>query len=165
MKSLETSDLHHLQAAEGWLELGNHLEANEELEKITPQVRAHPMVLVVRWKIYAQARKWDVCVDLAEALVKLAPDDPFGWIHRSYALHELKRTQEAWDRLLPAVEKFPSEWTIPYNLACYACQLGNLPEAKRWLQKALQIEDASKLKLMALDDPDLEPLWKNIGEI
>jgi hypothetical protein len=33
---IEPPDSLHLLAAQGWLELGNHLEANEELEKITP---------------------------------------------------------------------------------------------------------------------------------
>ena len=37
MKRLPPSDLRHLTAAEGWPELGNHFEANEELERITPQ--------------------------------------------------------------------------------------------------------------------------------
>ena len=48
------------------------------------------------------------------------PDEPVGWIHRSYVLHEQKRTREAWDLLLPAAKKFPEDFTIPYNLACYA---------------------------------------------
>ena len=30
-------------------------------------------------------------------MVELAPKQIFGWIHRSFALHELKRTQEARD--------------------------------------------------------------------
>ena len=34
MKSLQPPDSYYLRAAIGWLELGNHLEANEELEKI-----------------------------------------------------------------------------------------------------------------------------------
>jgi hypothetical protein len=41
----------HLQAAEGWLELGNAQEANQELERITPSLRAHPAVLDLRWGI------------------------------------------------------------------------------------------------------------------
>jgi len=41
--SFQPSDRHHLQAAEGWLELGNHLEANEEPEKITPQLAHDPL--------------------------------------------------------------------------------------------------------------------------
>jgi len=49
---LEPPDSLHLQAAQGGLDLGNHVEANEELERITPQLRAHPDVLQVRWRIY-----------------------------------------------------------------------------------------------------------------
>ena len=42
MKSLDSPNNHHLSAAIGWLELGNWQEANEELEKIAPALRAHP---------------------------------------------------------------------------------------------------------------------------
>jgi hypothetical protein len=51
-KPLEPPDSIHLQAAQGWLELGDHIEASEELEKITPQLRAHPDVLKARWEVY-----------------------------------------------------------------------------------------------------------------
>ncbi len=51
LKNLPHPDNKHLEAAEGWLELGNYLEANEELENITPQLRAHPYVLEMRYKI------------------------------------------------------------------------------------------------------------------
>src|SRR5206468_379285 len=118
MKSLKFPDRLHLQAAQGWLELGNHLEADKELDEITPQLRAHPDVLEVRWHIYAQGRK-NACVDIAAAITTLDPNRPDGWIHRSFALHELKRTQEAFDQLLPAADSFPNVWTIRYNLACY----------------------------------------------
>ena len=36
----EPPDSFHVRAAHGWLGLDNHIEANEELEKITPQLRA-----------------------------------------------------------------------------------------------------------------------------
>jgi len=42
MTGLQHPDTFHLQAALGWLEVGNHLEANEELEKITSSLRTHP---------------------------------------------------------------------------------------------------------------------------
>ena len=45
MKGLEPPDSIHLQAAQGWLELGNHLEADKELDEIAPQLRTHPDVL------------------------------------------------------------------------------------------------------------------------
>jgi predicted Zn-dependent protease len=123
---LEPPDAFHLRAAHGWLELGNHLEANEELEKITPALRAHPAVLDVRWSIYAAAKKWEPALEIAAAIILLAPEQPVGWVHRSYTLHELKRTLEARDNLLRVVDKFPTNATMRYNLACYECQLGNL---------------------------------------
>src|SRR5437773_11176426 len=107
MRQLQPPDTFHLSAAEGWLGLGNHLEANGELERITHQLRAHPDVLKVRWHIYAKAYHWQTAVDIASAIIRLAPQDAEGWLHRSFALHELKRTTEARDLLLPAADKFP----------------------------------------------------------
>ncbi len=163
MKPLEPPDTLHLQAAQGWLELGNYIEANEELEKITPELRAHPAVLAVRWEIYAKAKKWDACLDFASALVQMVPDHPLGWVHRSFCLHELERTAEARDNLLRVVDKFPEHAVMRYNLACYECQLGRLEQAKNWLEKAFKLGDAKAMKLAGLDDPDLQPLWRDIG--
>jgi predicted Zn-dependent protease len=165
MKSLAPPDSHHFSAAIGWLGLGNWREANEELEAITPAFRAHPDVLELRMQIYANAGKWETCVDIGNALVQAVPERPFGWIHRSYALHELKHTQEAADLLKPAADRFPDQWLIRYNLACYACQLGNREEAWQWLEAAFDLGDPKEVKLMALEDPDLEKFWAEIGEI
>jgi predicted N-acetyltransferase YhbS len=164
MPPLQPPDTMHLLAAQGWFELGNHVEANEELESITPQNRTHPGVLEVRWAIYAAAKKWEAALDIASALIQLMPDHSVGWIHRSFALRELNRTAEARDNLLPVLEKFPDDAIMRYNLACYECQLGNLEQAKDWLEKAFRIGKARKMKSMALEDPDLEPLWKHIGQ-
>src|ERR1700688_2051682 len=106
---LQPPDTMHLQAAQGWFELGDHLEANEELELIAPQNRGHPGVLEVRWAIYAAAKRWEAALDIAATFIRLAPEYPFGWLHRSFALHELNRTAEARDNLLIALDKFPGE--------------------------------------------------------
>ena len=162
--TFDLDDQRHLTAAEGWLELGLHLEANEELEKITPQLRAHPDVLEVRWQIYAKEKRWEACVHIATAIINLAPERSDGWIDRSFALHELQRTQEAFDQLLPAVDKFPKIWTIPYNLACYASRLLIFDEAKKWLNQAMAV-DKQTVQAAAIEDEDLKPLWENLGGI
>jgi tetratricopeptide (TPR) repeat protein len=162
IKALGHPDILHLQAAEGWMELGNHLEADKELEKITASLRAHPDVLEMRWHVYAHEKKWEACVDIASTLVKLLPESSDAWIHRSFSLHELKRTQEAFDNLLPVAEKFPHVWTIPYNLACYCAQLGRLDEAQSWFKKAMVI-DENTVKRSGIDDPDLQPLWDSMS--
>jgi len=85
------------------VELGSFQEANEELDKITPNLRVHPDVLELRWQIFANAKKWDACFDIATAIIEKTPHRVFGWIHRSFALHELKQTEEARDSLLRQV--------------------------------------------------------------
>lgn len=162
MKHLPESADIRLLAAQGWLELGNHLEADKELDEIAPQLRAHPDVLELRWEIHARGKKWDACVDIAEALIKLRPDHPNGWIQRSFALHGLRRTQEAFDKLLPAMHKFPRIWTIPYNLSCYCAQLQKLEECEAWFKKAMAIDEHT-VKRAAIDDPDLKPLWDSMS--
>lgn len=109
MKRLKPPDSLHLQAAQGWLELGNHIEANEELEQITPQLRSHVDVLVVRWAIYAADNKWELAIEVARIIAQLMPESPFGWIHWAFSLHELKRTDEARSVLLPVLDRFPDE--------------------------------------------------------
>ena len=165
IKKLPHPDNKYLDAAEGWLELGNWKEANEELENITPQLRAHPFVLEVRYKIFEAAGRWDGAVEIARTMSKSLPDNPWGYFHLAFSLHELKRTQEAYDALKPVVDKFPKEHLMRYNLACYSCQLGKLKEAFGWIVKAIDLAGKKDIRLMALDDPDLEPLWIKIGEI
>jgi hypothetical protein len=45
-----------------------------------------------------------------------------------------------------------------FNLGCYACQVGDLEEAKIRIGRAVELD--AKFKLLALDDPDLEPMWE-----
>jgi|ERR1700722_3923653 len=164
---LEPPDIHHARAAYGWLELGNCKEANEELEKIAAQSRVHPDVLEIRWQIYAKESKWEACRDIACAITKIEPSRPSGWIHLAYSTRRapsggLKAARKI---LCSTVEKFPQVYLIPYNLACYDCQLGHLKEALKWLEKAIDLAGKKDIRAMALDDPDLEPLWNDISEI
>jgi hypothetical protein len=152
-------DSHHLSAAVGWLELGNPSESELELKRIAPEMRLHPSVLEVRWQLHAKSVQWEECVGVARKFTEIASKKSFGWIHLSFALHELKRTQEAHANLMGVLDQFPDDWLMRYNLACYSCQLGNLEESKRWLAGAGLKGDAKQIKRMAKDDPDLAPLF------
>ena len=160
---LDWQDIRQVESAEGWLGLGDTKEANRELGQIAAGKQLHPAVLQVRYLICAKEQLWEACVKFAEAMVRKEPTLAFGWIHRSYALHELKRTREALDQLLPAVKHFPQEATVRYNLACYECVLGNLDQAKRRLTETFKIAAAEKCleeyRRTAAGDTDLKPLW------
>jgi len=112
-------DQHHLDATIGWLMLGNPREARVEFERLSAGARRAPAGLDAEWQLLAAEQRWEEAVTVADALVVMAPRQASAWIHRSYALHELRRTEAARDLLLPAAEQFPKETTIPYNLACY----------------------------------------------
>lgn len=162
MNDLPHPNDRHLEAAEGWLGLGSWREASGELEQIQPEFQAHPSVLEMRYKIHAEAKRWDLAVEVAKAVRELLPDQPWGHFYTAFALHELKRTQEAYATLKTVVEKFPEEQIMRYNLACYACQMGSLEEAMQWLKQALELTGKQDMLQLALEDPDLEPLWDHI---
>ncbi len=162
MEALEQSDQRVLEAVEGWLGLGSWEQAEAELEGIAPTLRWHPEVLRLRWYVIAAQRKWVRAGQVARAICTIAPDHPFGWACLAYAAHKLNHTHEARNVLLTIVDEFPAEYSLRYDLACYTCQLGNLGEAWYWLQKALQVPHHEKLDRMALQDPNLEPLWQTL---
>ncbi|MFN7139751.1 MAG: tetratricopeptide repeat protein, partial [Limisphaerales bacterium] len=136
-------------------------EAMLELDRISPAQQSHPDALEVKWTILSQQQRWDNAIDTARTLTQVAPERTFGWIHLSFALHELKRTQEAYDNLLGVLDHFPKDWLMRYNMACYACQLGALEEAQAWLDGAIKFGDKKVIEEMAKSDPDLSPLFGN----
>ena len=88
-------------------------------------------------------KHFELATAAADGLVKMLPEDPEGWNHRSYALHEMKRTAEAQEKLRPAAAKFPDNWLVQYN----ACQLGEIEEARSFLERAIALGDANEVRV------------------
>lgn len=154
------SDNRHLLAAQGWIELGLYEDAFAELDGITFRNRGKPDVLAVRWAACSGAKSWDDAVKVANSLIEKAPDRFDGWWMKSYALHELKRTQEAYENLASVIPKFSREHTAHYNVACYLTQLGRADDARDYLKVAFSL--SPEMRHGALEDPDLKPLWAEI---
>lgn len=165
MNALEPPDSHLVNAASGWIELGLPAEAERELAQVDPTQLQHPQVLMVLWELYVHQERWEAALVVASKLLESDQSRPTGWINRSYALHGLRRTAEAHAALLPAEKLFPSVGVIPYNLACYACQLGDLPAARTWLRKAMKIDGRAVVLERARTDEDLLPLVPELGGI
>ncbi len=164
MSELDYRLAHALNSVIGWIELGNRTEARAELEALPAACQCQPDVLELRWLLHAGDGDWEGGLRVADQLLQADPDNCAAWLHRAYALRRvagggLRRAAQV---LQPAFEKFPGEPTIPFNLACYECQLGNLPEARRWLAAACDRGTQAVIKGMALADNDLEPLWPEI---
>ncbi len=161
--TLELPDRQHWQAAIGYVELGMFLDADAELDKIDPLNRGAPEVLAVRVETYAGLEKWELMQAMAQRLTEYDPKNVQWWISLAYATRRTESIDAARSILIQALKSHPEEPMINYNLACYECQLGNLPAAKQDLMWATKAD--AKFKLMALDDPDLEPLWAEIERI
>ncbi len=153
----------HLNAAIGYLELGMLDEAAGELENLPPEVRTSTSVLCVRLEIYRSAKKWTLMEVVARELWKRYPDDSAYWINFAWATRRSESVQAAQIILLEALKKFPNDAMTNYNLGCYACQLGDMDNAKKFVGDAIKLD--SKYKLMALDDEDLEPLWDSFTSV
>ena len=167
MNKLEPPDTHYFLAAIGWLELGNVVEARAELAQLSAARQEHPDVLELRWSLAAEQKRWEEALEVARALLRRAPKRSSGWLHQAYALRRVPDggVQKAWEALLPAFGKFPKEATIPFNLSCYACQLGQLEAARDWLARAVAVSGKEKVMAMALNDSDLKPLWDEIRQL
>ncbi|MBI4658118.1 MAG: tetratricopeptide repeat protein [Verrucomicrobia bacterium] len=162
MTPLQPPDCYYFSAAEGWAALGSYSDALAELERLSRPLQDHPDVLLLRWHICAKLKEWTACIEVGWRLVAAAPDQLASWQNYANSLFYAKRYQDAFDALFPAIEKFPAEWSIPYNLACYVCQMDKLDEAQSWFKMALSLGDADQVKKQALSDPDLGPLKKTI---
>ncbi|MDB6067345.1 MAG: hypothetical protein JWR26_3553 [Pedosphaera sp.] len=164
MQTLEPPHCFSLSAAVGWIELGNPAEAAAELDGIPAELQKNPAVLDVRWAICAEEKDWTGGFSVATALMDVAPELPSGWLHAAYAIRRMENggLQQARNLLFPALDKFPNFGLIAYNLACYACQLNQMDEARSLLKRAMATGDKNNIRNMALQDTDMEALWPEI---
>ena len=152
----------HLLAATGFMELGMFDDAAMEIEDIDPQDKLRPEVFDFRATLFAQAKKWGAMEVVTRRVVALRPDEPEAWVNWAYATRWEASLEAATEILLRAEKKCPRDAAIQFNLGCYACQMGNLEEAKGRVAKAISLD--GKFRSRALDDPDLEPLWDEIAK-
>ena len=165
---IQPPDIFHVTAAVGWLELGNATEAAAELDQLPAATRSHPDVLEIRWQIHAARQEWDNCRQLALALTDADPERTSGWINLAYAVRRATggSLEQAAEILTRVADKFPADLIIPFNLACYHCQLGQLDGARLWLttafNRAIAVNQLESLRTMTLAEKDLEPLWQEM---
>ncbi len=151
------STLRHLQYASGHIELGMFKEATTELDAISKADQLLPAVISVRIDLHMHAKQWNRVIHFSRELSRLAPEDDKGWVSHAFALRELELIEEAQAVLLEAEPHLKKACgLLHYNLACYACLLGDKVEAKRRLVTAIKMDKSWKQE--ALEDPDLKAL-------
>jgi predicted Zn-dependent protease len=107
--------------------------------------------------------RWEQALEAATAIRDIKPEPPEGWIYCASTLVTLGRNQKAVQVLEEAVKAFPDDEIINYDLASVCCLLGRTEEARKWLSRAVEL-GGDEVKLKALDDPDLGPVWRSENE-
>jgi tetratricopeptide (TPR) repeat protein len=155
----------HLKAAQGWLELGNVVDASAELDNIEPQHWVHPDVMKLRLRIDMKAGRWESAAQLAESLSRLLPGDAEVFVWWSECARRMPEGSilRALELLLDVSKNFPDDALVPFTLARYNTLLENLVEAVNWLNIAFDVAQKNgslkEWKRRARDESDLEPLF------
>jgi predicted Zn-dependent protease len=155
---LNMRDLHKpLMAADGYLFLGMPQHALTELEAIVDSAQHASPVLRARVRVLLHMKRWTEANSLSETGNSLYPDENEFTVQRAFALHQMKKGNDAVQVLLNAPEWIRRTGILHYNLACYEAQLGDLTTARQCIKTAIEIN--SSFKKNARTDPDLARLW------
>ncbi len=146
-----------LLAADGYLYLGMADHALDELESIDDSAQHLSPVLRARIRVLLHLKRWDEANGLSQAGASLYPEENEFTVQRAFALHQLKKGNDAVQVLMSAPEWIRRTGILHYNLACYEAQLGDIGTARQCIQAAIEIN--SSFKKNARTDPDLARLW------
>lgn len=145
-----------LTYANGYRELGMSREALEELSNLPENLAYLPQCLGMRLAVLIDAQDWPAAECAAKDMLLREPDNPGHLVNLAFATRRSKSIGEAESILLKAVDRFPNEAIIHYNLGCYACLSHELEIAKARLVKAFSLDP--KYLDTAKSDQDLDDL-------
>ena len=109
--------------------------------------------------------KWTAASIVADCMMQDGTAGVAAWTEKAYAVRRMSNggIAAATDVLMDALKRFPAEWSVPFNLACYAAQIGNVDGAVQWLRVASKAHgDALAIKARAATDSDLSCLGPEI---
>lgn len=158
----DLTNLRHLEAADGWLGLGDWQEADKELDCLAPEMRDQPEVLHVRLRSFTASARWSQANAVAAQLLKLKVTDPSMWITFANLMREQGFFRAGRLTLSTAVDLFPKDPFIHFNSACMECLCGRLEQALERVREAIQLGPRKKVITAALQDADLRPIRAEI---
>jgi predicted Zn-dependent protease len=147
--------------AHGYHELGMHEDAWKTLDNLPPEDKADPIVILLRLDILLALHRLEDAVALGTGACRQWPTMASFFVKTVAALMELNDHEKAKDLLLagpPSLQQKAAYW---YNLARCHGRLGDVDRGRKCLWECINRDKNFRAK--ALDDPDLEPVWKSLG--
>ena len=161
MLKISDNALWHIQRGDGYLDLKMYEEARRELQQVNSfDCRCDTYIKAAMRLALADAR-WGDAAQFARTLIERQPNEPAFHVQLAYAVRRAESIEAARTILLEALKQFPKIAVIPFNLACYECQLGRYDKAMSYLRRAFKLDDSCQEQ--ALEDEDLKPIWDRLG--
>jgi predicted Zn-dependent protease len=149
-----------IRIAEGYSELGMLDDALAQLDQLDAEDENRLESMRMRVDILLRKQNWKDALGLSLRFCAANPNQPYGYVHAAFCLHELGRTPEAKQTLLDGPASLLDEPVYYYNLACYDTVLGNLEPAKAYLRASFRLDKS--FREMAKNDPDLRQIRDNL---
>jgi tetratricopeptide (TPR) repeat protein len=161
MQPLTSEDYARLQAAREAVGQGEFSWARFELDRISERGQGHPDVLDATVVIYTGLGNHEKAVEVARRLTDggKAIDRASVWLALADSLHQLGRTQEAYETLKEFYAHGAQGGMVHYRLAVYACLLGKSEEAQRHFKRVMSTPEGERLKREAMEDDRLRDIW------
>ena len=151
-----------LEKADGFLDLKMRARAAAEIKRIPAVYHDTDPCLRIFLRMAMDSQDWGAAAHLSKQLLDRHPALPDYWINLAYATRRATGIEAARAILREAAAQFPKFALIPFNLACYACCLGQHDEARKLLKQAIRMDPT--YQGMAQEDEDLAPLWPELGD-
>jgi predicted Zn-dependent protease len=145
-----------VRIADGYSELGMLDDALAQLDQLDTEHQDHLEILRMRVDILLRKQDWNYALRLSQRFCAVNPNQPYGYVHAAFCLHELGRTSEAKHTLLDGPAALLDEPVYYYNLACYDTVLGNLEQARVYLRASFRLDKS--FRELAKNDPDLKQM-------
>ena len=126
--------------AEGYLMLGLKTEAAEALAEITQPDRYATPVLVMALTVHTERADWANAARVGAVVCGREPQEAGHWIQWAYVTRRHSGILEARAILMRGLGLHPREPMLHFNLACYEAQLGNLEDARAFLETACGLD-------------------------
>lgn len=143
-------------AAQGYVELALYTEARAELAGLSEAAMERVDVQEILLLCLMAESRWADALALTLRLCEMEPEEPGGFIHAAFCLHELGRTDEAVDMLSRGPTALRSKPVFYYNMGCYHACLGDMEKALKLLRQSFEMDGS--LRAVARKDPDLDVL-------
>jgi tetratricopeptide (TPR) repeat protein len=155
--AMTATDQLHLNAAAGLLQIGEPLDAWQELEMIAPLNRAKTEVLTVRLAVCRALKDWGLAEDIARKLIRREPHNVMHVVALAEVMGKREGPVAAAAVYEFAIDRFSDFAPLRVSLAVELVKAGQIEDAKRTVKKACEMDP--DLRLVVLDHLGLEAIW------